>query len=67
MSLEEKRSIVADFLLRCVNYANDSIERKRNRGEDEEEVSKWEAYRDFTEHAVMEVESGVLDSWLEEE
>ena len=67
MSLEEKRSIVAAFLLRCVNYANDSIDRKMERGDEEGEISKWVAYRDFTKHAVMEVKSGVLDSWLEEE
>ena len=66
MDLEEKRNLVVSFLRRCVSYANDSIERKTERGE-EEEISKWAAYRDFTEHAVMEVSRGDLDSWLEEE
>ena len=32
-----------------------------------EEIEKWEIYRDFTEHAVMEVSNGELDEWLEEE
>ncbi|MAB35897.1 MAG: hypothetical protein CL975_01055 [Euryarchaeota archaeon] len=66
MNLEEKRNLVVSFLRRCVSYANDSIERKTERGE-EEEISKWAAYRDFTEHAVMEVSRGDLDAWLEEE
>jgi len=66
MSIEERRNLVASFLRRCVIYANDSIDRKRDRG-DEGEISKWVAYRDFTEHAVMEVSNGDLDSWLEEE
>ena len=66
MNLEEKRNLVVSFLRRCVRYANDSIERKTERGE-EEEISKWAAYRDFTEHAVMEVSRGDLDAWLEEE
>tara|TARA_B100000965_G_scaffold366869_1_gene352387 strand:- start:23512 stop:23712 length:201 start_codon:yes stop_codon:yes gene_type:complete len=66
MDLEEKRNLVVSFLRRCVSYANDSIERKTERGE-EEEISKWAAYRDFTEHAVMEVSRGDLDAWLEEE
>jgi len=66
MNLEEKRNLVVSFLRKCVSYANDSIERKTERGE-EKEISKWAAYRDFTEHAVMEVSRGDLDAWLEEE
>ena len=50
-----------------MTYADDSIKRKRDRGDSEEEIVKWETYRDFTEHAVMEVSNGELDEWLEEE
>jgi|TARA_B100000959_G_scaffold285976_1_gene362700 hypothetical protein len=50
-----------------VRYANDSIERKRERGDDEGDIAKWLAYRDFTDHAIMEVSNGDLDSWLEDE
>ena len=67
MSIEERRNLVVSFLRRCVRYANNSIDRKKERGEDEEEISKWSAYRDFTDHAIMEVSRGDLDSWLEEE
>ena len=67
MSIEERRNLVVSFLRRCVRYANDSIDRKKERGEDEEEISKWSTYRDFTDHAIMEVSRGDLDSWLEEE
>jgi len=67
MSVEERRNLIVSFLRRCVRYANDSIERKAERGGEEEEISKWSAYRDFTEHAIMEVSRGDLDSWLEEE
>ena len=67
MGLEERRSLVTSFLRKCVIYANDSIKRKRDRGDSEEEIEKWETYRDFTEHAVMEVSNGELDEWLEEE
>ena len=67
MSIEERRNLGVSFLRRCVRYANDSIDRKKERGEDEEEISKWSAYRDFTDHAIMEVSRGDLDSWLEEE
>ena len=67
MGLEERRSLVVSFLRKCVTYADDSINRKRERGASEEEIEKWENYRDFTEHAVMEVSNGELDEWLEEE
>ena len=67
MGLEDRRSLVTSFLRKCVTYANDSIKRKRDRGDSEEEIEKWEVYRDFTEHAVMEVSNGELDEWLEEE
>ncbi len=67
MSIEERRSLVASFLRRCVRYANDSIGRKIGRGGQEDEISRWVAYRDFTEHAIIEVSNGDLDSWLEEE
>tara|TARA_B100000959_G_scaffold281906_1_gene347131 strand:+ start:4018 stop:4218 length:201 start_codon:yes stop_codon:yes gene_type:complete len=66
MGKEDSRKLISRFLQRCVAYANESIERKRGRGEDESEIARWIAYRDFTEHAVIEVASGELDSWLEE-
>ena len=67
MSIEQRRNLVVSFLKKCVKSANDSIDRKTERGVEEEEISRWSAYRDFTEHAVMEVSRGDLDSWLEEE
>ena len=67
MGLEARRSLVVSFLRKCVTYADDSINRKMDRGDSEEEIEKWENYRDFTEHAVMEVSNGELDEWLEEE
>ncbi len=67
MDISDYRNLIAKFLERCVRYANDSIARKESRGEEPEEISKWITYRDFTEHALMEVRNGELDSWLEEE
>lgn len=59
----EGKAHVVSFLKKCIDYANASIERKQNRGEIDD-ISRWEAYRDFTEHAVMEVEAGELDRWF---
>ncbi|MEC7689134.1 MAG: flavin reductase, partial [Candidatus Thermoplasmatota archaeon] len=64
MSIDEKDSIIK-FLDRCVAYANDSIERKRERGENENEIKRWEAYRDFTAYASDEVSRGDLDDWFD--
>ena len=66
MDTAARRKLVEAFLQRCVTYANASIERRQQRGDDEAEIYRWVAYRDFTEHAVKEVASGDLDSWLED-
>ena len=65
MDNEEKKRVICAFLEKCVTYADESISRKKKRGEDAEEISRWEAYREFTEHAIKEVEAGELDSWLD--
>jgi len=67
MDVDERRRLVELFLRRCVIYADASIERKKQRGEDEDAIAQWQAYRDFTEHAVEEVASGDLDTWLEDD
>ncbi len=66
MDIAERRDIVSRFLRRCVKYADESIERKKSRGDDSSEISNWENYRQFTSFSASEVESGELDSWLKE-
>ena len=66
MDVSERRDIVARFLRRCVTYADSSIERKKSRGVDETEISEWRIYRQFTSFSASEVESGELDTWLED-
>ena len=56
----EGKEHVISFLKNCIAYADASIERKNKRGETDD-ISKWEAYRDYTAHALMEVEAGELD------
>ena len=58
---------VCDFLARCIEYAEDSIARKKNRGESEQVIGEWETYREYTAHALKEVRSGVLDEWFDAE
>ena len=66
MDPSERREIVSRFLRRCVTYADASIERKKSRGDDEKDISNWEIYRQFTSLSASEVESGELDTWLED-
>ena len=66
MDKNKRREVVQLFLERCVTYANASIERKMERGDEKSEIDKWIAYRDFTEHAIKEIEAGDLDAWLED-
>ena len=65
MENDAKKSVI-DFLNRCVAYANDSIERKKERGESDTEIGRWEAYRDFTAYASDEISRGDLDDWFDE-
>ena len=67
MDVDERRRLVEAFLRRCVIYADASIERKKQREGNEDIIAQWQAYRDFTEHAVEEVASGDLDTWLEDD
>tara|TARA_B100000900_G_scaffold81762_1_gene65954 strand:+ start:357 stop:1169 length:813 start_codon:yes stop_codon:yes gene_type:complete len=62
----DRKAVVADFLTKCIDYANASIERKRKRGEDGL-IPAWETYIEFTQHSIDEIHSGKLDSWFERE
>lgn len=56
---------VCDFLKRCIEYADSSIARKQERGDDAEIIAEWNAYRNYTQYALEEVEKGDLDHWFE--
>jgi flavin reductase (DIM6/NTAB) family NADH-FMN oxidoreductase RutF len=58
------KTVVCDFLRRCVLYADASINRKKDREENATEIGRWTAYRDFTAYALSEVERGELDDWF---
>ena len=62
----DRKGAVADFLQRCIEYTDASIERKKARG-DHDEIDAWQSYREFTEHALMEINTGKLDPWFESE
>ena len=67
MEPHEKREVILDFLRKCVNYADKSIERKISRSAESHEVENWKSYREFTAFSLSELESGKLDDWLVKE
>ena len=64
MTMTDERTAVAAFLRKCNEYAKASIERKQARGE-LDEISRWEAYIEFNEHALEEIANGTLDRWFQ--
>jgi flavin reductase (DIM6/NTAB) family NADH-FMN oxidoreductase RutF len=62
--LTDERTTIATFLKKCNAYAEASIERKRERGE-LEDISRWESYIEFNQHALEEIANGTLDRWFE--
>ena len=48
---EDAKEHVLRFLRRCVSYADESIERKIERGESNDVIAQWKAYREFTAYA----------------
>ena len=67
MNIDERRRLVSTYLRRCVTYSDASIARKKSRGEDPNEIARWQAFREFTAYSASELESGVLDTWLTDE
>ena len=58
------KKAVCDFLKKCLEYADASIQRKEDRGDDSSIIAEWHAYRDYTQYALEEVEKGDLDHWF---
>lgn len=58
---------IIDFLKRCIKYADESIHRKKGRSESDSIITEWQAYRDYTQYALDEIEKGELDHWLNRE
>lgn len=57
--------VIVNFLQRCIEYADSSIARKQERGDDSAVIAEWIVYRDYTKHALDEVEKGDLDHWID--
>jgi flavin reductase (DIM6/NTAB) family NADH-FMN oxidoreductase RutF len=58
-----EKDVVIRFLNQCNSYAQNSIQRKKERGE-ENEIRAWESYIKFNQHAIDEITDGTLDDWF---
>ncbi len=59
----DRKAVVLEYLKRCNTYAQESITRKRERGE-EQLTESWKSYIDFNDHAIEEIKNGTLDHWF---
>ena len=59
----DRKAVVLDYLKKCNSYAEKSIARKLERGE-EEETSSWKSYIEFNNHAIEEIQNGTLNKWF---
>ena len=73
--LQEKKSIVMQFLDKCNQYAIDKIKvyesqiveckRLDMKTNILQKKEKWQTYLEFNLHAKKELQSNVIDSWFE--
>lgn len=75
MTVNEKKTLVAEFLSRCNRYADDKLAEYRaaldgasgSRAlELQDKIGHWTAYRAFNEHTIAELRSAKLDEWFAE-
>lgn len=74
MTLSEQKSLVAGFLARCNQYANDKLEQYQQQLatatgqralEIQDKIGHWTAYRAFNEHTIEELRGDMLDEWFD--
>ncbi|RAH16328.1 MAG: hypothetical protein CMB56_000925 [Methanobacteriota archaeon] len=70
---DEVKKKIIQFLKLCVNYADKSLNRKKDRLENldlehlnsaKKEIEKWKTYKQFTEYTIKELSDGDLDEWI---
>jgi DNA-binding phage protein len=74
MDLREKKQLISSFLRSCNHYADEKLAEYRQRAaratgmeslELQDKISHWTTYKAFNEHTLAELESDVLDHWLD--
>jgi len=74
MKHDEKKRVISDFLRKCNTYADDKLVDYRLRAASatgmeslglQDKINHWTAYKAFNEYAITELQSDVLDHWLD--
>ena len=63
IDIQVRKAVVAAWLEQNIRYARLHV-KKALQAKDGDRVRDWETWRSFSEHALGEVQSGVLDIWL---
>lgn len=76
MTLEDKKALVADFLVKCNDYADGKLAEYARRlaataDPDErlalqDKIGHWTAYRCFNLYTIAELDGDRLDAWFAE-
>jgi hypothetical protein len=75
MDLEQKKTLICQFLSRCNRYADDELARygaalntaaTDDRPALADKIAQWTAYRAFNEHAIAELKTDRLDDWFDD-
>jgi hypothetical protein len=75
MTLQEKKTLIADFLEKCNRYADTKLAQYHRdlaaaAGNDrlmlQDKVGHWTAYRTFNEYTLRELAADTLDDWFED-
>lgn len=73
VSLQDKKSIIIDFLKKCNLYSDQKLldyERRMNHASEHEggellqKKHDWTSYRDFNRYTIEELSGDELDDWL---
>ena len=69
VSIQEKKEIIIDFLLKCNSYGEKKLLSYRSSGLNASncsvKIKSWEKYIEFNEHAIRELKDNTLDNWFE--
>ncbi|HEX5419653.1 MAG TPA: hypothetical protein VFY39_06615 [Gammaproteobacteria bacterium] len=73
MTIEEKKALIAEFLVRCNAYAEEKLSHyskelpaatSERAAELREKIRNWSVYRKFNDQALAELEAETLDDWF---
>lgn len=71
ISLEDKKTIIIDFLMQCNNYSESMLDKYKKQLLDEQlnesagqKIHDWTVYKDFNDYAIRELNGRELDDWL---